>query len=208
MAKAGELKPAAGDFNRRFVDLVMKVLGEIPKSPEAASGEPEARARVLAGRACLNAAAVSGSLALPPGPLGLLTILPDLVLIWKIQSQMVTDIAAVYGKTASLNREHMVYCLFKHAASQAVRDLVVRAGQRVLIRRAPLRLVQKVLEKVGVSMARRLAGRAIARLLPIVGAVGVGAYAYYDTAGVARTAIELFRQEAVPPAQGKSAGIS
>jgi uncharacterized protein (DUF697 family) len=126
--------------------------------------------------------------------MGLLTLLPDLFMIWKIQSQMVADIAAVYGKTAMLNREHLVFCLFKHAAGQAVRDLVVRAGQRFLIRRAPLGLLEKVLERVGLSVAQRLAGRTLVRLLPFIGAVGVGAYAYYDTASVARTAIEFFGQ--------------
>jgi hypothetical protein len=32
--------------------------------------------------------------------------------------------------------------------------------------------------------------------LPVVGAVGVGAYAYYDTTRVAVTAIRLFEQDA------------
>jgi hypothetical protein len=189
-----DLKPGASDFNRRFMDLIMKVLGQIPRSDEAVSGTPEGRARTLASRAALGAATLSGSLALPPGPLGLVTLLPDLFMIWKIQSQMVADIAAVYGKTATLTREHLIFCLFKHAAGQAVRDLVVRTGQRLLVRRAPLRLVEKVLERVGLSVAQRLAGRTIVRLLPFIGAVGVGAYAYYDTASVARTAIEFFAQ--------------
>jgi hypothetical protein len=37
-----------------------------------------------------------------------------------------------------------------------------------------------------------MAGRGIARWLPVVGAIGVGAYARYDTRQVARTAIALF----------------
>lgn len=194
MPRAGELKPGTADFSRRFVELALKVLGQVPASEEAASESPEGRARSVASRAALQAATLSGSLALPPGPLGLLTLLPDLFLIWKIQSQMVADIAAIFGKTATLNREHMAYCLFKHAAGQAVRDLAVRAGQRLLVRRAPLGFLEKVLERVGLSMAQRLAGRTIVRLLPFIGAVGVGAYAYYDTASVARTAIEFFGQ--------------
>lgn len=35
-------------------------------------------------------------------------------------------------------------------------------------------------------------GKAIARYAPLVGALGVGAYAYYDTQKVADTANELF----------------
>ena len=31
--------------------------------------------------------------------------------------------------------------------------------------------------------------------MPIVGAVGIGAYAYYDTASVGKTAIDLFSSD-------------
>jgi hypothetical protein len=52
-----------------------------------------------------------------------------------------------------------------------------------------------VLRRIGVRITQRLAGGAIARWLPIVGALGVGAYAYYDTGQVAETTIDLFRHE-------------
>ena len=45
---------------------------------------------------------------MPPGPLGWLTIAPELLAVWKIQAQMVSDLAGVYGKAATLTREHMV----------------------------------------------------------------------------------------------------
>jgi len=108
---------------------------------------------------------------------------------------MVADIAGAFGKKVYLGREQMLYCLFRHAAAQAVRDIVVRVGERILIRRPALRVVQQVLRRVGVRITQRLAGGAIARWLPIVGALGVGAYAYYDTGQVAETAIDLFRRE-------------
>ena len=108
---------------------------------------------------------------------------------------MVADIAALNGKTATLTREQMLYCLFKHSAAQAVRDLVVRMGERVLVKRASLRVMQLVAQKVGVKLTQRAIGTGLSRWLPIIGALGVGAYAYYDTAQVARTAIELFERE-------------
>ncbi len=48
------------------------------------------------------------------------------------------------------------------------------------------------IKKIGVSTSRHIAKKTIARCIPIVGAVGVGAYAYYDTSRVGKTAIELF----------------
>jgi hypothetical protein len=132
---------------------------------------------------------------MPPGPAGLLTILPDLALVWKIQGQMVADIAATYGKAAFLTREGMIHCLFKHAAAQAVRGMVVRVGQGNLIRRASAELLNAVIGRVGANVAERIASKALSRWLPVLGAVGVGAYAFYDTRQIGETAVEMFESE-------------
>jgi hypothetical protein len=132
---------------------------------------------------------------LPPGPLGWLTILPEMIAVWKIQAQMVADIAAFYGKKGNLTQEQMLYCLFKHTASQAVRDLVVRVGERMIVKRATLHVLQTVAERVGAKVTQRVIAKTASRWLPVVGALGVASYAYYDTGQVARIAIDLFEQE-------------
>jgi hypothetical protein len=176
---------------------LLDMLGELPTTSEPAAHAPLIRAKQIAGSASLRAAATSGGLALPPGPLGMLTTIPDLVVIWRIQSQMVADIAGTFGKGATLTREQMLYCLFRHAASLAVRDLVVRAGERFIVRRVSSGVIEAILRKLGVRITERLAGEAASRWLPVVGAIGVGAYAWYDTAHVGKTAIDLFRREVV-----------
>lgn len=176
----------------RIAEAILKLLGKVPISRKRASSAPEAAARALANATAAKAALYAGGLALPVGPIGWLTILPELIAIWKVQSQMVADIAALYGRTASLTRQHMLYCLFRHAAAHAVRDLLVRAGNRAIAARASTKALQTAAGKIGAKLAQRAAGSAVSRWIPILGAVGVGAYAYYDTAQVARTAIELF----------------
>lgn len=180
---------------RRLLAVLERSLSEIPQTDEPESRSPEKRAREIARSAAIKAGVLSGGLALPPGPLGYVTILPDLVGIWKIQSQMVADMSGAFGKQMYLGREQMLYCLFRHAAAQAMRDVVVRVGERMLIRRPAFGVVQHVLGTVGVRITQRLTGAAIARWLPIVGALGVGAYAYYDTGQVAETAMDLFRRQ-------------
>ena len=188
-----ESRPARVDEkSSRVARAILRVLGNMPKTHRHASSRPAQAARELANAAAAKAALISGGLALPPGPWGWLTILPDLIAIWKLQSQMVADISALYGKSATLSKEQLLYCLFRHAAAQAVRDLVVRAGERVIVRRATLRALQTAAERIGVKVTQRAVGSAVSRWIPILGAVGVGAYAYYDTAQVARTAMDLF----------------
>ena len=134
----------------------------------------------------------SGRLTDPPGVMGWLTILPEMMGVWKIQRQLVADIASIYGKHSTLTPEQVVYCLFQHTAAQGVRDLVVRVGQRTLVRRVSPLLIRTITRRVGASLAKRAAGKGMARWIPVLGAVGMGAYAYYDTAQVAATAIDLF----------------
>ena len=100
----------------------------------------------------------------------------------------------------------MLYCLFRHSAAQAVRDLVARAGQRYLVKHTSLRLIEGVAQQIGLKVTQQTLGKGLARWIPIAGAVGVGAYAYYDTAQVARTAIKLFERDIdIEPAPGDGA---
>ena len=188
--------PARGIVDH-MTGALLDIVRHIPSSMEKPSATPTEQARSLILHASSRAAIVSGTLALPPGPLGLLTVLPDLMLIWNIQRQLVSDIAAVHGKSHELGPEEAIHCLFRHAASQAVRDVVMRVGERFVIRRAPLRLIQSVMRRVGVAVTKRAAGRALARWLPVVGAVGIGGYAFYDTVQVGKTAMAFFGREVV-----------
>jgi hypothetical protein len=180
----------------RLARAVLDVAGHIPGTVEHKSRGPDERARAIAAAAANKAALAAGTLALPPGPVGWLTIVPEIVTIWHIQRQMVADIAGTFGVSAKLTRSQMLYCLFRHAAAQALRDVAVQVGARLLVQDVPLRVLKRAATKVGVSVSKRLVGRGIARWLPIIGALGVGAYAYYDTGQVARTAITLFAAEA------------
>lgn len=195
---ARKIENEPGALSERVARAVLDFAGRIPPTDERKSRGPEHRVRTIATAAANKAALAAGTLALPPGPLGWLTILPELLAIWRIQRQMVADIAGAYGVTAELTRSHMLYCLFRHAAAQALRDLGVQVGARVLIQDLPLRLIQRAAAKVGVRLSRRLVGDGIARWLPVIGALGVSAYAYYDTAQVARTAIALFGASPLP----------
>jgi hypothetical protein len=189
---------------------ILQIVTAVPATKEPKSPLPLERARSIQIEAALKTAAVSGTLALPPGPLGIAAIVPDLVAVWRIQAQMVADIAAAFGKTGSLAQEQMIYCLFRHAAAQVVRDLVARVGERVVFRPATLRLLQATAQKLGVKVSQRVIAKSAARWIPILGSLGVAGYAYYDTAQVGATAVELFQRDFDsdwPDADGTNDGL-
>jgi len=183
---------AENDLPGRIGQHIVHLLGNVPQTEQKLVNDPAARARGIAKAAANKAALAAGTLALPPGPIGWLTIVPELLAIWRIQAQMVADIAGVYGMSARLTREQMLYCLFRHAAAQAVRDLVIRVGGRLIAQDVPLRVFERVAQAIGVRVTQRVVGGGVARWLPVVGAIGVGTYAWYDTRQVALTAISLF----------------
>jgi len=191
MSKAPESLPEKNSL----VKVLMDLIGKIPVSKESERSDPKIRAQAIARSASRRAATISGALALPPGPFGIATVLPDLISIWHIQRQMVADIASVYGKSAVLNREVMLYCLFKHGAAALVRDVVSRVGERLLFKKVAAAGVQQLLQKIGLRFSQRVIGQTLSRFVPVLGALGVGAYAYYDTNKVAVTAIETFSRE-------------
>ena len=177
---------------QKIGDAVLNLISSVPVTTELESTTPAARARAIRRMASTKALAAAGTLALPPGPWGWFTILPELHAVWRIQAQMVADIAAVYGKSATLTREQVAYCLFRHTAAQALREIVAQVGERFLVQRTSVRALQAVARQVGINVSQRSLTRVVSRWIPIIGAAGVGAYAYYDTSRVARTSIAFF----------------
>ena len=155
------------DLLDQLIAIVERMTSAVPGSPERQRDEPASRAHELTLAAASQAGAAAGALALPPGPLGLLTVIPDLVAVWHIQRQLVADIASCYGKRAELHPETMMYCLFRHGTAQLAR-----------------------------LVTQRVARRSVSRWLPIAGAIGVGAYAFYDTMRVGNTAQQVFASDA------------
>jgi hypothetical protein len=173
------------------IDAIEGIVARVPATRERATDDPVASARIISRRAATRAAALSGALALPPGIVGMLTVLPDLVAIWRIQAQMVSDIAGLFGRDIELTRTHMLYCLFRHATSQLARDVAVRTGERFVVRQLSGGALRSVLSSVGISVTQRVIGTSASRWLPVLGAAAVAGYAYFDTMQVSKTAIRM-----------------
>lgn len=149
-----------------------KIFSEIPTSTLSPSSSPDEKIKRLTEAAALKAAAVSTTLSAPGGIVGMLSSVPDLFAIWRIQAQLVADIAATYGKLGYLNKQSLAWCLCKESVAQIVRDVAVRTGTHLLVHKFSLRTLSKA--------------------VPVLGALGCGVYAAYDTFGVAKTAKEFF----------------
>lgn len=177
-------------MGRQLFDGLAKMVGTVPKTTVARSAAPKAAAETLAVDAARRAAAVSGGAALIPGVGSTLTLLPDLLATFAIQRRMVADIAALYGKTHALRPEVMTALLFGEVAPGAVAPL--KQGGPSGFRRVSDAILRRALRKIAWGLARRVLGRAVERLVPLVGAAGAGIGSYKGTLGVAKAAVTYF----------------
>lgn len=179
----------------RINDILFELVSSIPSSSEQPSDRPKDRCQAIKRNAAIKAAAISTGCSIPSGPAGWITIFHEILYIWEILKQMVADIAHVYGKQSMLGPEQMIYCLFKHTGVRVVNQLLVKVGNKVLLKRCSIRTIQKILFVIGVRITQRILRRVVPTLISFVGAAMVVGFAYRDTCKVADTAIELFEQD-------------
>ena len=115
--------------------IIFNLITDIPDSLLAPNTDPDKRVEILTRQAALKAATVSTSLSIPAGFTGVLTSIPDIAAVWRIQAQLVSDIACTYGKFAMLSREAMVWCLFRHSAASVLLDVAVRTGSSIVVQK-------------------------------------------------------------------------
>jgi len=185
----------SGEVAAALAPAVLEVVSAIPKPRVRKRRDAQEAARQLAASAALKAALAAGSLALPTGVLGWLALLPQLRAVWRIQAQLVVDIAALHGHRGPLTQEQILHCLFQHRTARAMQKLASGMGERLLATGISGRVLQLIAQRLALRLTRAVVGRRMARLLPLAGAVGIGAYAYFETARVASTATALFQQQ-------------
>jgi hypothetical protein len=170
-------------------------LVEIPESHQPEAVDPDLASDKIIRSSCRKAGLLSAGLALPIGPLGLITLMPDLIGVWKIQSQMVSDIASAYGERSRLDREHMLFFLFRHSVSHLVGDVISRSGERYVVQKLSEKTFASVIEKIALRIGNKLTVRATKIVFPLIGAAFLGAYSYCDTLQVGLTAKRFFNSK-------------
>lgn len=198
-------KETMDKLKEKAINIIFDLITNIPDSLHASTSDPENRANTLTQQAAFKAATVSGTLSIPAGFTGILTAIPDIAAIWRIQAQLVADIAATYGKIAVLTREAMVWCLFRHSAASLLRDVAVRTGSRIVVQKLSTTALKKLVERIGLKISSTFISKSLLRAIPAIGAIGNGAYAYFDTKEVGKTAIAYFK--ALADQDGKEAEI-
>ncbi len=188
-------------FSEKMITLLSGV--EVYQSPYAKTvADPSEIIESLIFSASIKSAAISATLSLPPGPLGWISVLPELFLIFRIQGHLIKDIAALYGKDVKLTKELLLYCMFKHGSAHIFRRMIEETSARVIIRPSTLQLVEKIVKTIGMKISRKILKGNLLKWVPLIGATITGGFAYLDTRTVGKTTKELFSKEFLVIPQG------
>ena len=185
---------AKDNFTERAFDLITGI--EAYNSPYAETvGDPAEIAEELTLAAALKTAGISAGLSLPTGLFSIFTILPELFMVYRIQGHLIKDIASLYGKEALVNKELLIYCMFKQTSLHLVERLLEDVGTKIIIRPTTIRFIESLLEKLGMNLSKKLIRTQLLKWLPLLGAALTGGLTYLDTKYVAATASGIFAKD-------------
>lgn len=136
-------------------------------------------------------ATITGGASLIPGPWGMLAVVPELILVIKNQIGLIYDIGTAYGKEKQLTRE-LLLGVFISAAGASAGSLLSVHGGKVLVRRASLQTMQKMIAVLGGRVTQQALKSAVSKWLPIVGAAAMAAWTGYLTNQIGKRAKEIF----------------
>ncbi|MEH2266627.1 hypothetical protein [Nostoc sp.] len=141
-------------------------------------------------------ALIAGATNLIPGPLGMLATLPELVAIIRNQIQMIYDLGVAHGKESNLNAT-LLLGLFSTVMGEGAIGLVAIKGKQLLVKKASVQVIQKVIFWLGGSISQKLLKQFIAKWLPVVGAAAMAIWARQSTINMGKKASEMLAMDIV-----------
>lgn len=163
---------------------------------EQGKGEKRAVRDVITACAYRNAA-ISGAISLVPGPWGMIGVAPEIAMVMKNQMEMVYDIGVAHGHEPKQLNKEIVAAVLVSALSSGVAGLVVMHGGKVLVKRASLRIFQRIVAILAGKVTQQALKSALSKWVPVAGAAFMAWLSKTMTERVGAKADEFFRQPIV-----------
>lgn len=138
---------------------------------------------------------VSTVSAIPPGPFGMATIIPELAVVTKIQINLVYSIAKYYGKEAKFNATILTLIFANEAGIQLGKAILRKKGSTIIIRALSSRMLRPILQKIATKIGVRITQKTLGRWIPVVTAPIFGAISSGMTKRIGQEALLLFKED-------------
>ena len=169
-----------------FADLLLNFA---PKPEEVVvTGTPEEMIHEAANKAFW----ISTTLSAAWGPVGLATILPEIVAVMKIQMNLVYKIGRYHRKLYAL-RHPMILLIFANALGLTIGPPIIRnIGTRLAIKSLSLPVIRRIAGSIGMDIAVKISQRAAGRWIPVLLAPVFGLFSRRLTEKIGREADRIF----------------
>lgn len=162
-----------------------------PDDSIEADGTPEEMTR----KAAWQAFVISTTAGIPPGPFGMMTILPELLTITKIQINLVYKIAKFYGKVQQVTTPILLHILATALGIVLGRNLLEKIGTRIVVKALSTQSIKILAQKLGVRITQKVLARIGGRWIIFISAPIFGAFSKMQTTRVGNAANEIFSSD-------------
>ncbi|MBN1664074.1 MAG: zinc ribbon domain-containing protein [Deltaproteobacteria bacterium] len=148
-------------------------------------------------KASRQAFAISTCAGMIPGFLGFFSILPELIAVTKLQINLVYKLAKYYGKAHLLNPS-IIFSIFATAMGVGEHRIFMRnVGPRIMVKALSSQAIRSLAPRIGTRISARIAGRRLARWIPVLSAPAFGYFSMTMTEKIAYVADEIFLPDMV-----------
>lgn len=164
--------------------------------------EPSGKPDDMIDEAAQRAFKISTALGLIPGPVGFLTILPEVVALTKLQINLIYRIARYYNRSEIVNQQIVLLILANVTGVAGGEALVRKVGTTLVIRTANARLAKNLARKVGTHIIDAAVEKAIGKWIPVLTAPLFGYFSRSLTRKIGQEAKRLLseRELTIEPA--------
>jgi len=149
----------------------------------------------LISNAAWQAFAISTISSIPPGPVGMLTILPEVIAVTRLQVQLIFKIARYYEKETLVNRT-IVALILGNAAGIATGRLLLKMPEgKIIIRRVAELGLQNFVARLGAKIMGRVIARIPGRWIPFLLSPVFGMMSKTATEKIGWEAVAIFSHD-------------
>jgi hypothetical protein len=164
-------------------------------APDIETIQADAKPEQMTKKEAQKAFALSTAAGLPPGPIGWLTILPEIMALLKIQVNLIYKIAKFYQREAKVNKKIVLLILGSAMGIAAKHKILAKVGTRIIVKAMSTTAIRNICKRIGLRIGARILQRGLGRWIPIVLAPIFGAFSYSMTKRVGNEANDLLRQD-------------
>jgi uncharacterized protein (DUF697 family)/uncharacterized tellurite resistance protein B-like protein len=139
-------------------------------------------------------AGIAGVASLVPGPWGMLAVIPEVIAISRNQLAMIYDIGKAHGKEKFMNKDLMIGIFLGGVGANAI-GLAMMHGSKLVVKRASLRVMQKLAIIAGGKITQSAAKSAFAKWLPLIGSAALAYWAKFSTDKLGEYAVNMLNKE-------------